>query len=110
MVRGPKFDGPEDRRTFFRTLAAAPLLPGALAALAPAEMAVAQESASPFAGPVDALAEVVRLRFADYLAAGDMDEIKRGIERMLRNAEAISKVRITNGDEPDFMFHPHDSL
>ena len=92
------------RRAFLRTLTAAPLVP----ALAPAE---AQEAAQPqHSAEVDALAETVRIRFGQYLAEGDMPEIKRGIERMLRNADALRKIKIGNGDEPDFMFHPRDSL
>lgn len=92
------------RRAFLRTLAAAP----AITVLEPLH---AQEpSPAPQSAQVDALAEVVRLRYGQYLVDGDMPEIKRGIERMLRNAEAINRIKITNGDEPDFMFHPKDSL
>ena len=94
----------KNRRTFLRTLAAAPLVP-ALAPAAAQDAAPQQHSAQ-----VDALAETVRLRFGSYLAEDDMPEIKRGIERMLRNAEALAKVKISNGDEPDFMFHPRDTL
>jgi hypothetical protein len=91
-----------DRRTFLRTLGAASMIP----ALEPAD---AQVSSPPSqSAQVDALAEVVRLRFGQYLADGDMPEIKSGIERALQNAEAINRIKITNGDEPDFMFHPQD--
>ncbi len=90
-----------NRRRFLQSIAAAPL--GVACA---AEYAQAQEISSPFAGQVDALAELVNLRYGKYLTDGDMPEIKRGIERMLRNAETIGKVKITNADEPDFMFHP----
>jgi hypothetical protein len=93
-----------NRRTFLQSIAAAPLV------IAAAETAQAQEPASPFAGQVDELAQVVNLRYGKYLTEGDMPEIKRGIERMLRNAETISKIKITNADEPDFMFHPFGSL
>jgi hypothetical protein len=95
----------KDRRTFLRTLAAAPMLP-AIATASPQEAAAPQQRSA----EVDALAETVRLRFGQYLAPDDMPEIKRGIERMLRNAEALSRIKITNSDEPDFMFHPRDSL
>ena len=92
-----------NRRTFLQSIAAAPLVASAT------EAAQAQETPSPFAGQVDALAEVVNLRYGKYLADGDMPEIKRGIERMLRSAETIARVKITNADEPDFMFHPEGS-
>jgi hypothetical protein len=93
-----------NRRTFLQSIAAAPLMVSA------AESAQAQEPSSPFTGQVDALAELVNLRYGKYLAEGDMPEIKRGIERMLRNAETLGKIKITNADEPDFMFHPFGSL
>lgn len=35
-----------------------------------------------------------------------MAEIKGGVERMMRNAEAINRVKITNADGPDYLFHP----
>jgi hypothetical protein len=95
----------KNRRTFLRTLAAAPIFP----ALAPASPQDAAPPQRPSA-EVDALAETVRLRYGQYLAEDDMPEIKRGIERMLRNAEALGKIKITNSDEPDFMFHPRDSV
>jgi hypothetical protein len=94
----------KNRRTFLRTLAAAPIFP-ALAPASPQDTAPQRPSAE-----VDAIAETVRLRYGQYLAEDDMPEIKRGIERMLRNAEALSKIKITNSDEPDFMFHPRDSV
>ncbi len=89
-----------NRRRFLQSIAAAPL------GVACAESAQAQEISSPLAGQVDELAELVNLRYGKYLTDGDMPEIKRGIERMLRNAETIGKVKITNANEPDFMFHP----
>jgi hypothetical protein len=95
----------KNRRTFLRTLAAAPIFP-ALASASPQDAAPPQRPSA----EVDALAETVRLRYGQYLAEDDMPEIKRGIERMLRNAEALGKIKITNGDEPDFMFHPRDSV
>jgi len=93
-----------NRRTFLQSIAAAPLVASAV------ESAQGQEPASLFAGQVDALAELVNLRYGKYLTDGDMPEIRRGIERMLRNAATIGKIKITNSDEPDFMFHPFGSL
>ncbi|HEY2014777.1 MAG TPA: hypothetical protein VGH38_14815 [Bryobacteraceae bacterium] len=95
-----------NRRAFLQSMAAAPLM----VPVTEAAQAQVQETPSPFAGQVDALAELVKLRYGKYLAEGDMPEIKRGIERMLRNAETLSKIKISNGDEPDFMFHPFDGL
>jgi hypothetical protein len=95
-----------NRRAFLQSIAAAPLVASAPVTA----QAQAQESPSPLAGQVDAVAELIKLRYGKYLAADDMPEIKRGIERMLRNAETLAKIKITNSDEPDFMFHPFDGL
>ena len=66
------------------------------------------EAAAPLTDQVNALAQVVQVRFGEYLKPGDLSDIKRVVERNLRYAEAISKVNITNSDEPDFMFHPFE--
>ena len=93
------------RRTFLRSLPAAPLIPAAIETLG---SAVSAEAAAPLPDEVNALAQVVQVRFGEYLKPGDLGDIKRVIERNLRYAEAISKVKITNSDEPDFMFHPFE--
>lgn len=93
------------RRKFLQTLPAAPLLP---AAIGSAVFPVEAEAAAPLPDQVNALAQVVQVRFGEYLKPGDLDDIKRVIERNLRYAEALSKVKITNSDEPDFMFHPFE--
>lgn len=91
----------KNRRTFLRALAAAP-------AISATREAAAQDAAGAPDPEVAVRAELVRLRFGKYLKDDDMPEIKRGIERMLRNAEALSRFKLTNGDEPDFMFHATD--
>ena len=93
-----------DRRTFLRGLAAAPLLPAALGTASVTELSDAQTAAAPNTAQVDALTEVVRARFGHYLAEGDIEEIKKGIERNIRYADALAKVKLTNADEPDFTF------
>jgi hypothetical protein len=93
------------RRSFLQTLPAVPLIP---AAIGTAVSETPAEAAAPIPDQVNALAQVVQARFGEYLKGGDLDDIKRVIERNLRYAEAISKVKITNSDEPDFMFHPYE--
>ncbi|HXJ40603.1 MAG TPA: hypothetical protein VNH18_15090 [Bryobacteraceae bacterium] len=95
------------RRSFLRHLPAVPVLSASLATVP--EPASAQTD-SPLSAQADALAEVARLRFGVYLKDGDMADIRRGIERNLWHAQAISQVKITNSDEPDFIFHPFGSL
>ena len=92
------------RRAFLGNLTALGTL-GAGAAVAQSPAPAVAPSAE-----ADALAAVVKARFGQYLTPPEMEEVKRGIERNLRNAEAISKIKIGNSDEPDFMFHPQGSL
>ncbi len=93
------------RRGFLQTLPAAPLIPAAIGA---AITETPAEAAAPIPDQVNALAQVVQARFGEYLKEGDLNDIKRVIERNLRYAEALSKVKITNSDEPDFTFHPYE--
>ena len=106
MAKKSNSDSLRSRRKFLGTVAAGPLLPSALSIRA----GRSQENRSGQSIHVDAMAEIIRLRFGSYMASEDLEKIKRGLERMLRNAEAISKVKLTNSNEPDFMFHPHASL
>ena len=91
------------RRTFLRGLAAAPLVPTA-AGTASAEAITSPAPTN--SAQVNALADLVRARYGSYLAEGDMEEIKRGIERNLGYARALAQVKLTNADEPDFTFFP----
>lgn len=90
------------RRTFLRTVPAAVTL----CVAAPAQDA----PADPLSAQADALAEVARLKFGSYWKDGDLNDIKRVIERNLRYSEALAKVPISNSDEPDFMFIPNAAL
>ena len=91
-----------NRRKFLDAVAALPLV-------STCRTADAQDRPADSAR-VDALAETVRLRYGNYLSESDMAEIRRGIERMLRSAETLAHVKITNFDAPDFLFHPDGSL
>jgi hypothetical protein len=109
------------RRRFLRSLAAAPLLPAALAAPqppapvpsapsptpAPAASPLPSPSPSP-PGPVaNTLGEVVRLRYGSQLEEADLAEVRKGIEDNLQAADRLRKaVKLGNGDEPVNVFHP----
>ena len=101
------------RRSFLKSLAAAPLLPRALVAPqgvpAPVPAAVLPSpspSPSPVPGPVaEALAQVVQHRYGSHLEAGEMDEIKKAIEDSLQGADRLKKaLKLTNADEPVTLF------
>ena len=88
-----------NRRMFLRTFGTLPIV----STLPP----LSAQDSPPDSPQADALMEIVRLRYGSYLAEDDAPEIKRGIERMLRNAETLAKVKTTNGDAPDFLFSPN---
>jgi hypothetical protein len=107
MKNSSRQNGTRSRRAFLRHLPAVPVVS---AALSSAPEPASAQTASPLSAQADALAEVARLRFGAYLKDGDLADIRHGIERNLWHAQAISQVKITNSDEPDFMFHPAGSL
>lgn len=96
---------PAARRSFLKSLAAAPLLPAALAQVAPnppqppspTPAPSPSEAPSPMA---EALAEAARHRFGAHFQPGDMDEIRKAIHGNLQAADRLRKVELTNGDEP----------
>jgi hypothetical protein len=94
-----KESGLRNRRMFLRTFGTLPIV----STLLP----LSAQDSPPDSPQADALMESVRLRYGSYLAEDDAPEIKRGIERMLRNAETLAKVKTTNGDAPDFLFSPN---
>ena len=104
------------RRRFLRSLAAAPMLPAALAApQAPAPAPSPSPPASPVPSPspsppgpvAQALGEVVRIRYGSQLEEADLTEIRKGIEDNLQAADRLRKaVKLGNADEPVNVFHP----
>jgi hypothetical protein len=98
-----------NRRSFLKSLAAAPLLPRALVGpqtTTPPAAALPSPSPSPVPGPVaEALAQVVQHRYGSQLEAGDLEEIKKGIEENLQAADRLKKaLKLTNADEPVNLF------
>jgi hypothetical protein len=93
------------RRSFLKSLAAAPLLPAALAQVAPnpPQPASPTPAPSPSTAPspmADALAEAARHRFGAHFQPGDMEEIRKAIHGNLQAADRLHKVKLTNADEP----------
>ena len=85
---------------------AAPELPAAQGTtLAPA-VAVAQQAKDSHSDEVDALTEIVRLRYGKYLQSDDMPILQRGLKRLSATREEVLKVPIHNGDAPDCLFQP----
>ena len=98
------------RRRFLKSLAAAPLLPAAIAEAQAPPAAQPAPSSSPAASaapdPVaDALTEVVRLRYgAHFEATDDLDTVRGEIARNQRSAARLKALGLRNGDEPVTVF------
>ncbi len=93
-----------ERRLFLKALAAAPAIPGALAA--------AQAPAAPVADPVaQALAESLQREFGEHLDAAELEEVRREIERNRAAAARLrAALRLANGDDPVGRFEARPPL
>ncbi len=116
------------RRRFLKTLG----LAGLSSALAPAAAALAQSPApgpaiyppgvpppkgarsAPGAGgkpepPSEdayALAAIIKRRYGKHLDHAQIESIARDFDGDLKAAQRLHDVKLANGDEPDFTFHP----
>jgi hypothetical protein len=107
--KGKKLIG--SRRKFAKTLAvmaATPLV--SRAAPAAAQEPTAARPRPPQATPTDApapaaeaLTEAARHRYP-FLKKDDLEQIKRSIDRTLRNADRLKQFDLRNSDEPAFAF------
>ena len=100
---------PKARRSFLKSLAAAPLLPATFAQVAPnpPQPPSPKPSPSPSDAPspmAESLAEAARHRFGADFQPGDMDEIRKAIHGNLQAAERLRKVKLANSDEPVTLF------
>ena len=100
---------PSARRSFLKSLAAAPLIPAALTQVAPNPPRPASPVPAP--SPSDApspmaesLAEAARHRFGAHYQDGDGDEIRKAIHGNLQAADRLHKVKLANSDEPVTQF------
>jgi hypothetical protein len=99
-----------DRREFASSLilaALAPLLGGGREPAAwwdGLARAAVEEAAGDLDALASALAEVVRTQYGSRLNESDLATITRQIRTALERADAMRKVDLANGDEPDFVF------
>jgi len=104
----PALPAPTSRRRFARTLAAAAGAPLLVRALPLAGQAAPAPTPSPTPEPlppaVEPLAELVRVKYGKHLRPGQLDAIRKSLERSVRGAERMKQVRLTNADEPDVVF------
>jgi hypothetical protein len=108
MAKKKNVTDPPSRRAFLLGLTAVSALPAfsdALAATPGATAAEPQAQASN-STEVDALMAIVTSRYGSNLQGAELPMVRRGLERLQRNAAELLKVSIHNGDAPDCLFHP----
>lgn len=93
------------RREFAKTLAALAATPILIAPLSPVA-ARAQTAQTPDAVSAagEAMIQVVRVRYGKHLKEEQIADVRRSIERGIRNADRLKQVKLNNGDEPAFAF------
>jgi len=55
----------------------------------------------------ESLFDLVKARYGDRLTPEQLEEVRRGVERIVEAAEALRRVRLENWEEPLFVFRPH---
>ena len=53
-----------------------------------------------------ALADIIKRRYGQHLSNEQIETIARDIDGDLKGAKRLHDVKLENGDEPDFTFHP----
>jgi len=52
------------------------------------------------------LFELVKTRYGERLTADELEEVRKGVERISETVEALRAVKLGNGDEPFSVFIP----
>jgi hypothetical protein len=107
------------RRRFTKTVAAALVAAPLAARVARAQTPPRESAAPPKPEPSPtpqqrqqqqpspaalAYVEMARARFGDKLSEEELTRLRRNFEGKARTTDALSKVKLQNGDEPDFVF------
>jgi len=53
------------------------------------------------------LFNIIKGRYGERLSDEELDEVKKGVERLVEAAEKLREIRLENGDEPFFVFRPY---
>lgn len=53
------------------------------------------------------LFNMVRERYGDRLSGEELEEVRKGVERVVEAAEALRSVKLKNSDEPFSVFKPY---
>lgn len=53
------------------------------------------------------LFDMVRDRYGNRLSAEELEEVRKGVEGIVKTAEALRSVKLGNGTEPFSLFKPY---
>ena len=53
------------------------------------------------------LFKMVKKRYGERLSPEELEEVRKGVERITETAEALRSVKLENWDEPFFVFMPY---
>jgi hypothetical protein len=53
------------------------------------------------------LFKMVQNRYGERLSPKELEEVRKGVERITETAEALRSVKLENWDEPFFVFKPY---
>ena len=55
----------------------------------------------------EALFQMVKSRYGDRLDADQLDEVREGVDAIIKAAQALRSVKLSGGDEPMSVFTPY---
>ncbi len=58
-------------------------------------------------GEGELLFEIVRSKYGDRLTPEELEEVKKGVDRILEAVEKLRAVKLENWDEPFSIFKPY---
>ena len=53
------------------------------------------------------LFNLVQKRYGHYLSSEELEEVRKAVERIVQESEALRSVKLDNGDEPLSLFRPY---
>lgn len=59
---------------------------------------------------IDGVVALLQTRFSARLVESDLGQVRDAVEDTLKTGIALRRHRLTNADEPDFVFHPSVEL
>ena len=58
-------------------------------------------------GESEHLFNIIKERYGERLSDEELEEVKKGVQKIVEAAEKLREIRLENGDEPFFVFKPY---